>query len=119
LTERRWTTLLHRAVTLTMWAVVASAFLGAFLPFLTRMPILIMFCDRCSSAPEVAALLVEGGGLSILIILVAGGAALGIWHATRWPYVILGPLLLAGTIAGAGPGTLYDWFWWLSARQGP
>lgn len=78
-----------------------------------------MFCDRCGSALDAAVMLLEGGGLSLLIILAAGGAALWIWHAARWPYVILGPLLLAGTIAGAGPGTLYDWFWWLSGRQGP
>ncbi len=113
--EGRAGRLLHRAVTLAMWAVVAAAFLGAFLPFLTRAPVLIMFCDNCGGPMATASMLFERGGLSILVILVMGGFALWIWHVARWPYNILAPLLLAGTIAGASPGTLYDWFWWLYA----
>ena len=107
------TTPLYWLVTIVMWVVLISAFLGVATPFVLRLPFLTMFCDSCAGTGDVLDALLAIGGSSLIIILLTAAAAMFIWHAASWPYVVLAPLLVAGVFAASARHTIHEWFWWL------
>jgi hypothetical protein len=107
------TTPLYWLITIAMWVVLISAFLGAATPFVLRLLHLTMFCDSCATIGDVLDTLLTIGGASLIIILLTAAAAMFIWHAANWPYVVLAPLLVAGVFAGSARHTIHEWFWWL------
>jgi hypothetical protein len=107
------TTPLYWLVTVLMWAVILSALVGAAIPLVLSIPIAVMFCDGCNGPGDMVHMLFAWRGIPVAIILGTGAVAMFVWHAARWPDVIMAPLILLGVIAGSAPDTIHQWYWWL------
>jgi nitrate reductase NapE component len=105
---------LQTTITLAMWAIVASAAVGASLMFAYRSLMLIatvgMLCDSCNSFDD---LLIALGLWPFAVILLIGAIVLIVWHRDRWPYKMAAPAMLAVAIAAAPSQMRWHWFWWL------
>jgi hypothetical protein len=106
---------LQTSTTLVIWAVVASAVVGASLMLAYRLLLLVatfgMLCDSCNSFDD---LLNALGFWPFAVSLVIGAIVLIVWHRDRWPYKLAAPAMLAVAMVAAPSQMRWHWFWWLA-----